>query len=123
MFLYKRAHRERVSKIPNRRFQENIASTPKSDLDGQQKNIIVRIGAKGVRGSSCTKPNISSVALRAGAGSSLQGFTIFFALEVLLFWEAFTCNTEWVCPHNILVVLARQKLLSEKYTKTKKYSH
>ena len=88
MFLYKRANLEGVSKIPNRRFQENIASTPKSDLDGQQKVEIFRIGAKGVRRhvSSCTKPNISSVALR---GLEHVRFFDFFALEVLSFGEAF----------------------------------
>ena len=88
MFLYKQANREEVSKIPNRKIQENIASTPKSDLDGQQKVEISRIGAKGVRRhvSSCTKPNISSVALRA---FELPRFFDFFALEVLLFGKLF----------------------------------
>ena len=88
MFLYKRANLEGVSKIPNRRFQEKNASTPKSDLDGQQKVEIFRIGAKGVRRyvTSCAKPNISSVALLALEITRL--FDI-FALEVLSFGEAF----------------------------------
>ena len=90
MFLYKRANLEGVSKIPNRRFQENIASTPKSDLDGQQKVEIFRIGAKGVRRhvSSCTKPNISSIALR---GIERHNIYDFFVGEVLSFGEAFMC--------------------------------
>ena len=60
----------------------------KSDLNGQEKIGIFEIGVRGIRGrvSTCTTPNITSVAAQRQKFFNIFDF---FALEVLLFGELF----------------------------------
>ena len=67
------------SKIPDQKNRQNIISTPKSESDGHQKIENDKIGVKGIRNqvSTCTKPNLRSVAAQNSKDHKLY---CFFAL-------------------------------------------